>query len=212
MNRFAMLMLTVALALDCVATAAETPKATTQRTPEPKKRRQSPDLDSLPHNLPAVYLPRPWGDTFLPKSAPPARRLTTVDVSRLSGDERIALTCLQGLTSRREPCLWLVRTAEDRFWLDWHRQKRHIDGYEMLADWKSLFVRYHELCKGAVVPDAKLYRGDLLAANVAACEDLIVATPELAARLNLPVRIDLRGRFSTYAEGLRWPGTPTRTA
>ena len=65
-------------------------------------------------------------------------------------------------------------------------------------------MRYHELCKGAVVPDAKLYRGDLLAANVAACEDLIVATPELAARLNLPVRIDLRGRFSTYAEGLRW--------
>ena len=39
---------------------------------------------------------------------------------------------------------------------------------------------------------------------MAACEDLIVATPELAARLKLPVKIDLNGRFSTYAEGLRW--------
>ena len=54
---------------------------------------------------------------------------------RLSNDERIALTCLQGLTSRKEPCLWLVRTEQDQFWLDWHQQKHHIDGYEPVTDW-----------------------------------------------------------------------------
>jgi hypothetical protein len=39
---------------------------------------------------------------------------------------------------------------------------------------------------------------------IAACEDLIVTTPELARSLEIPVVLDLRGRFSTYAEGLRW--------
>ena len=147
---------------------------------------------------------RPWGDSFLPKSGPSARRLQFVDVSRLKPDARIALACLQGLTSRRQPCLWLNVSAQDRFWLDWHVSKGHFDGYDEVADWKTLFKQFADAFRGAVIPDAKLYRGDLLAANVAACEDLIVVTPELAKDLGLPVTVDLRGRFTTFADGLEW--------
>src|SRR5262249_45095688 len=43
-----------------------------------------------------------------------------------------------------------------------------------------------------------------LAANVAAAEGLIVASPALAARLGIPIKVDLRGRFATYADGLEW--------
>lgn len=73
-----------------------------------------------------------------------------------------------------------------------------------MEDWASLSKHFGEVYKGAVVADDALYRGNLLAANVAACEDLIITTPELAERLGIPVAIDLRGRFATYAEGMRW--------
>jgi hypothetical protein len=158
----------------------------------------------LPENLPFAVTPRPWGDTYLPKSKPPARHLLVVDVGRLKAEERIAITCLQGLTSREQPRIWIQRDREDRRWLDWHKEKGYIDSYEIVTNWPALFKQFYSACRGAITPDANLYRGDLLAVNVAACEDLIVATPELAEKLGLPVKIDLRGRFRTYAEGMRW--------
>jgi hypothetical protein len=154
--------------------------------------------------LKPLDLPRPWGDTFMPKSAPPARQLLAVDVSKLKPEEIVALSCLQAFTSRAQPCLWLNRHHYDQFWLDWHKQKGHIDGYQVVGDWHTLFQQFAKDYKGAIVADPQLYRSDVLALNVAACEDLIVATPELAEQLKLPVKIDLRGRFKTYAEGMRW--------
>jgi hypothetical protein len=77
----------------------------------------------LPADLAVLDVPRNWGDTFLPKSKPPAREVLSVPLAGLKTDERIALTCLQGLL------------------------------------------------------------------DVAACEDLIVASPQLAERLGLPVKL-----------------------
>jgi hypothetical protein len=163
-----------------------------------------PKPKPLPANLPFAVTLRPWGDTYLPKSKPPARRLLVVDVQGLKPEERIAVTCLQGLTSREQPCIWLRRDREDQAWLDWHKEKGYIDGYEVVTNWTGLFRQFSNAYKGAIIPDAELYRGNLLAVNVAACENLIIATPELAEKLALPVRMDLRGRFKTYAEGMRW--------
>ncbi len=160
--------------------------------------------EPLPDGLTAMETPRPWGDSFVPKSRPPARQLTAVALARLNEDERIALTCLQGLTSRSQPQLWLVNTAIDRFWLEWHQKQGHIDGFVEEENWKGLFSKYRAEIKGAIVPDPALYRGDLLAVNVAACEDSIVASPELAKALGLEIRMDLRGKFTTYADGLDW--------
>ena len=163
--------------------------------------------EPLPGNLPYVVTPRPWGDTYLPKSKPPARHLLVVDVEHLSSEERIAITCLQGLTSREQPRLWIQQGQEDRVWLDWHKEKGYIDDYEVVTNWPELFKQFSSTYKGAIIPDPKLYRGDLLAVDVAECEDLIVASPELAQKLGLPVKIDLRDRFHTYAEGMRWVWT-----
>ena len=158
----------------------------------------------LPDHL--VFRPgrRPWGNTFLPKSAPPAKNLLAVDVRPLPDDVRIALTCLQGLTSRKQPSIWLIRSDEDQWWLDWSRQKGYIAGYTPVTDWQQLFRRFSWAYRGAVIPDDHLYRGTLLAVDVAACEDLIIATPRLAQQLHLAVRKDLRGRFSSYVQGLGW--------
>ena len=158
----------------------------------------------LPSDLAYQPKPRNWGDSFLPKSNPPARRLSVVDLGRCTSDERRALYCLQGLTSRKQPCIWFAGGRGDLFWLNWHLSKNHIDGYEFVQDIGALFREHAAAYRGAVVADPDLYRGDILAANVAACEDLIVATPELAAKLGIPVRLDLRKKFATYADGLDW--------
>jgi len=146
------------------------------------------------------------GNTFLPRSHRPARRILLVDTSHCTADELDALLSLQGLTSRRHPCLWLRDKDDDnsrcveRNLVD----NRYIDQFDIVSDWHTLFRRFAWAYKGAVVPDPELYRGDTVAANVAGVNDLIVASPELASKLGIPVKVDLRGRFSTYAEALDW--------
>lgn len=177
---------------------------------EPSTRAAVPSVVSKPDAAPAATLTalfraRSWGDTFLPKSAPPARVPSKVALAGLPTDERIAVTCLQALLAREQPRMFLVRhEPEDAFWMEQYVAQGHVDRFEPVADWKTLVERHRDLVKGVVVPDPGLYRGDVLALNVAACEDCLVAPPELAARLDLPVKADLRGRFATYAEGLGW--------
>ena len=161
--------------------------------------------EPMPSQIEIVDEPRPWGDTFYPRSKPPARRLLAVDVRDLSYDERLALTCLQALTSRQEPKIWLVfREERDVRWLKWHKQKGYIDDYTMVEDWRGLFRQFAGAYRGAVVPDDSLYQGVLLACNLSGLEDFIVAPPDLAKELGIEIKQDLRGRFETYAEGMGW--------
>ena len=171
-------------------------------------------LDAIPkpaplaEKLPIARAPRPWGESLVPTSPPPAKRLAAVDLSKLPIEERAALCCLQGLTSRREPSIWLLRSGgqqdQDRFWLDEHVRQAAIEGYDLVADWTQLVKKHAAAIKGAVVADPACDRSDVIAMNVAACEDLLLCTPKLAEKLGLPVKVDLRGRFRTYLEGMEW--------
>lgn len=143
----------------------------------------------------------------MPKSKAPTRQILAVDVEHFTSEERIAATCLQGLTSRDQPRIWILREPLDRTWLDWHKEKRYIDDYRVVTNCAALFQMFPKICRGAIIADTNLYRGGLLALDVAACEDLIIASPELAEKLKLAVKMDLRGRFKTYAEGMRWVWT-----
>jgi hypothetical protein len=148
---------------------------------------------------------RPWGDSFVPRSPKPADIIRVVSLQGLDADDRIALCCLQGLLARTSPQLWLERDPQvDSFWLEWHRERDYIKGFETVTDWKNLFKEHSKAYRGAVIADTELYRGQLIALNVAACEDMIVTTPKLAQDLGIDVKIDLRNRFRTHADGMQW--------
>ncbi len=149
----------------------------------------------------------PIADSYLPKSPPPARHVFAVKMHALNADERVAVTCLQGLLAREQPRIWFLRNDEDTFWIERHKEKGFIGDFEIVTNCAPLFQRFASSCKGAVIPDLNFYRGELIAVNVAACEDAIVASPELAKRLGIDVKVDLRGRFTNYAESLRWVWT-----
>lgn len=154
---------------------------------------------------PETKTARPWGNSFVPRSHKPADIIRQVSLVGRTKDERIALCCLQGLVARTRPQLWLERdTNIDSFWLNWHRKRGYIKGFERVKDWKGLFKEYRNAYRGAVIADTTLYRGQLIALNVAACEDMIVTTPQLAQQLGIEVKIDLRGRFATYTQGMQW--------
>ena len=146
-------------------------------------------------------IPRPY-PTFQPKMPPPARHLDVVDVSKCTRDERILLLSLQGIVNRKQPRLYLLLKEDDRFWLDEMRRHGDTDEPVTIADPLSVVSRYRSSVQGAVVPDPKVYLSPCVAACVAGADDLLIATPELAQRLHLPIKADLRGKFKGDAEAL----------
>ncbi len=157
---------------------------------------------------PAVYanlvlpkIPRPY-PTFQPTLPAPARHLDVVDVSKCTRDERILLLSLQGIVNRKQPRLYLILKEDDRFWLDEMRRHGDTDESVTITDPLSVVSRYRSSVQGAVVPDPKIYLSPCVAACIAGADDLLIATPELALRLQLPIKVDLRGKFKGDAEAL----------
>lgn len=151
--------------------------------------------------LPTV--PRPY-PTFQPKMPPPARHLYVADVRHITSAERILLLSLQGLVNRTQPRIYLIVKDADRFWLDEMRKQGDTDAPIPVASPLSLVDRFRSSFHGAVVPDPKVYLTPCVAACIAGADDLLMATPELAHRLKLPIKADLRGRFPSDTEALRY--------
>lgn len=151
--------------------------------------------------LPTVARPYP---TFQPKMPPPARQLFVADVRRLRPDERILLLSLQGLVNRAQPRIYLIVKETDRFWLDEMRKKGDIDSAIAVQDPLSLVEQFRSSARGAVVSDPKIYLSPCVAACIAGADSLLMATPELADRLKLPIIADLRGKFKSDTDALRY--------
>ncbi|HEX5324612.1 MAG TPA: hypothetical protein VFW40_12555, partial [Capsulimonadaceae bacterium] len=73
-----------------------------------------------------------------------------------------------------------------------------------VSDPMELVSTFRGEIKGVVVPDPKVYVSPDIAADVAAVDDLVIATPALASQLHLPIKADLRGRFKDDPNALRY--------
>jgi hypothetical protein len=169
-------------------------------------------LGALPR--PAIYadltlptVPRRY-TTFQPKMPPPARHLTTADVRKLSADDRLLLISLQGIVNRTQPRIYLIFDDDDRRWLDELQRQGVTDAPIVVDDPFSLLTLFRSAYRGAVVCDPRIYLSPCVAVALAGTDDLVIArTPTLAARHNLPVRVDLRGRFADDPAALRYVRT-----
>lgn len=151
--------------------------------------------------LPSI--PRPYA-TFQPKMPPPARHMLVADVRRLTFAERVLLISLQGIVNRTQPRIYLIVKDTDRFWLDEMRKKGDIDSAETVTNPLRLVKTFRSSIQGAVVADSAVYLSPCVAASISGLDDLVIATPALAAQLDLPIKTDLRGKFKTDIDALHF--------
>jgi hypothetical protein len=179
--------------------------------PPARKTKALAALDTLPH--PRIYAgltlpipPRPY-PTLQPKTPPPAQHLSVADVRHLTQDEQLLLTSLQGLVNRTQPRIYLIHDEDDPFWLQAMQDQGQTGKPIPVADPFSLLKTFASAYKGAVVPDPNVYVSPCIAVDIAGADDLLIATPELASKWNLPIKSDLRGKFKDDAAALRYART-----
>ena len=150
--------------------------------------------------------PRPY-PTLQPKSPPPAEHLYVADVRHLEQSEKLLLASLQGLVNRTQPRIFLIWNDSDAFCFDVMQGQKHTGKPIPVPDPFSLLETFRSAYRGAVVADPNVYESPCIAVDIAGLDDLLIATPELAARLNLPIKNDLRGKFKDNADALRYART-----
>ncbi len=140
-----------------------------------------------------------------PKGAPPADVLWCADISGLPFDEQLFFSSLQGITAQTRPRIYLVREKEgfEKEWAELYIKKGYIKKVVRIEP-GALCRRFAKELKGAVVWDGDLSSTVNAACAAASVDRLAVCTPELAERLGLPVKLDLRGRFSRDTEVYAW--------
>ena len=167
------------------------------------------DLPSPPQytNLILPKIPRRYA-TLQPKMPALARHLYVADVRKLSPDEKLLLISLQGIVNRKQPRLYLLFDDDDALWLREMQKQKATDAPIAVADPFALLTKFRADYQGAVVCDPKIYDSPCVAVALAGTDDLVIAkTSELAARLHLPVKTDLRGKFRDNADALRYVRT-----
>lgn len=130
------------------------------------------------------------------------------DISALSDEEKIIAICAQGLVNRDGPNLllksgfWNWRPADD-IWRE-HFEKEKGFGFTNLGSLGDVIGLAGAKCAGAVAYDPEMPETWWIGANLCGLEGLVPMTAEMAAKLGVPVKEDLRGRFQNALEAMRW--------
>jgi hypothetical protein len=136
----------------------------------------------------------------LPRFASPAG-LDVVDLRAAPPAEVLLATTAQGVVNRARPRVWLVRDADEgsHAWLDTLALPR-----TPIESVDALVARHRPEIRGAILADPAVPATVNVATTLAGLEDAVVAEPDRAERLGLPVLADLRGRFGGSAAAYRW--------
>ncbi|MFE4847531.1 GxGYxYP domain-containing protein, partial [Streptomyces sp. NPDC056689] len=121
-----------------------------------------------------------------------ATRLDVADLSKLSGNDQLLLTTLQGVVNRRDPRLYFnFDSGEvDLRWLAGTGAKATHH-----ADALALVDRYRDEVRGAVIIDPDVPDSVNVATTLAGLHGAVAATAEQAKAHGLKTLTDLRGRF-----------------
>lgn len=167
-----------------------------QRIPQVQPTGKPNDLSYSRYTLPPKDL--------FPVSKTPASTLDYMDISNLAPDWQLLLQSLQGIVNRDKPVIYLKTCPQDGFWMDWVIKQRWIKSTNKITDPMVMIKKYMSKINGVVITDPALASTKNIATMIAGVENVIAASPRLAAQLNLPIKEDLRGKFQNDAQGYRW--------
>jgi hypothetical protein len=156
----------------------------------------------------------------VPRSAPPAARMVYLDIDDQPQDVRLLMLSLQGLVNRTEPRIY-IRDAEyecghdrplHRRMRDWWAERLEQRGFELqpTKDWQAVLREFGTAARGALLYDDACWTDPKLAvqlnliSTLCGIEDLLPVTPRLRDELQLPVILDVRGKWANSREAWRW--------
>lgn len=150
---------------------------------------------------------KPFRGVFPRSKGGVSSHLLVCDCTQESLEMRRLLSALQGLVNRQNPQIYLINpTNPPQYDLDWlhYMQDKGYTGSEQAVEPEDLMERFQRAYRGAVVYDEALPGTINAAFMLAGHENLLPATAELAADLNLPVIIDLRGKWTRNVDTYRY--------
>ncbi|MDE2126621.1 MAG: hypothetical protein KGJ62_08530 [Armatimonadetes bacterium] len=161
-------------------------------------------LSGVPNGIVPDQEARPFPDLF-PRSAPPAHHLLVVDLEKMPPDRQLLFLSLEGLVNRSQPRIYCIFQPSDRMWLAWMVKRGWIQGYERVNHPSSLLGRFRgRFFHALVITDPELPATINTATMLAAVKGWLIASPRIAKSLNLPVGMDLRGKWHTTVEACLW--------
>ncbi len=144
------------------------------------------------------------GASICPKGSPPAKMLYVADVSKLPLDDQLFFSSLQGITAQKQPRIYLIRDAKaDEFWLKHMQEKGYVAQVKRVDPWELPKLFRAEI-KGAVIPDPDLPATVNIATMLAGVRQLVICTPDQAKRLGVPIKSDLRGKWTKNTDAYQW--------
>lgn len=136
---------------------------------------------------------------FLPTFPPLAERIEVIDCTGIGGALSDLFASMQGIVNRSQPRIACVSSGAEEGKLTWLQNHnvnyRFNSGYNLLGQYVDLF-------SGLVVPDPAVPDTLNLATTIAGVTNGLICDPSLLELLtnapyNLPIVVDLRGKFTT---------------
>jgi hypothetical protein len=149
-------------------------------------------------DFPGMF-PRSMGDV--------SEHLLVADATRCEADSML-LVALQGIVNRKQPRLYLLNRTNpagyDEVWLKYMQEKQYTGQPERIGDPMAAIERFRNEVTGLVVYDPQLPGSINAAWMLAGLKNALPASPETAAKLDLPVVEDLRGKWTRNVDAYRY--------
>jgi len=131
----------------------------------------------------------------------------TLFVIDLRGDRReswFPFLSLQGIVNRVKPRIYLIFDKEDKEWLDWLERQKLVYKTLILSK-KEAFKKFRKEIKGGCLFDNSVPFSILVATMIASIKDYVIFGDLLTAKFfQIPIKIDLRGKFKTNFDALQF--------
>lgn len=138
---------------------------------------------------------------------PALKRLVTVPIpGGLPLDERLLITCLQGLVNRTSPSIYLVADETDQRWADYYHERYGIP-VDALDGIDALLAAHAHAAAGYVVYDETMLDSMNVATVLCALDGALPITARMKPRLEalgLRKANDLTGRWDNRYDAYRW--------
>ena len=140
----------------------------------------------------------------LPVGEKPARSVYLADITKLSSDEQMLFTSIQGIVAQKEPRIFYIRDINDDFWHNYYLDKGYIKKFVTVFDPYELLDIFANEIKGAVIVDRSFPASINVATMIAGMEDYAICTTDLAKKTGLVAKLDLRGMFINNSDAYLW--------